>query len=84
MKPMMSKKGLKPLPAFNSEGEERDFWGHEDSTEYIDWTKAKRVAFPNLKPSVRTISVRLPVTRKRKPIGKGPKLVANIATEGER
>ena len=62
MKPMMSKKSLKPLPAFNSEGEERDFWAHEDSAEYINWTKAKRVAFPNLKPSVRTISVRLPVT----------------------
>jgi predicted DNA binding CopG/RHH family protein len=61
MKPMTSKKGLKPLPAFNSDGEERDFWGNEDSTEYVDWAKAKRVAFPNLKPSVRTISVRLPV-----------------------
>lgn len=61
MKPVMSKKGLKALPAFSSEGQERDFWAHEDSTEYIDWTKAKRVAFPNLKPSLRTISVRLPV-----------------------
>jgi len=54
--------GPEAPPAFSSEGEERDFWGHEDSTEYINWTKAKRVAFPNLKPSVRTISVRLPVT----------------------
>ncbi|MGO8793092.1 MAG: BrnA antitoxin family protein [Terriglobia bacterium] len=62
MKLMVKKKGLKPLPLFDSEGEERDFWAHEDSTEYIDWGKAKRVAFPNLKPSVRTISVRLPVT----------------------
>ena len=62
MKPMRSKNSLKPLPAFNSEAEERDFWGREDSTQHIDWTKAKRVAFPNLKPSVRTISVRLPVT----------------------
>jgi predicted DNA binding CopG/RHH family protein len=62
MKPIRSKKGLKPLPAFNSEDEERDLCGREDSTEYIDWTKAKRVAFPNLKPSVRTISLRLPVT----------------------
>ena len=62
MKPMRSKKGLKPLPAFKSEDEERDFWGRQDSAQYVDWTKAKRVAFPNLKPSVRTISVRLPVT----------------------
>ena len=61
MKPMMSKKGLKPLPSFNSEGEEREFWGNEDSTAYINRTKAQRVAFPNLKPSLRTISVRLPV-----------------------
>ena len=60
MKRPKSKKALKPLPAFNSEGEERDFWGHEDSTEYVDWSKAKRAAFPNLKPSVRTISVRQP------------------------
>ena len=51
----------KPLPTFHSEDEERDFWGREDSTEYLDWSKARRVAFPNLKPSMRTISVRLPV-----------------------
>jgi hypothetical protein len=55
MKPVTTKKGLKPLPAFNSEGEERDFWGCKDSSGYINWTKAKRVAFPNLKPSVRTL-----------------------------
>ena len=62
MKPMRNKKGLKPLPAFNSEDQERDFWGREDSAQYVDWTKAERVALPKLKPSVRTISVRLPVT----------------------
>jgi predicted DNA binding CopG/RHH family protein len=61
MKHTVRKKNLKPLPAFNSEEEERDFWGREDSTKYIDWKKGKRVALPNLKPSVRTISVRLPV-----------------------
>jgi len=61
MKPMRNKKSLMPLPAFSSEDEERDFWAREESTQYIDWTKAKRIAFPNLKPSVRTISVRLPV-----------------------
>ena len=62
MKRMRNKKGLKPLPTLHSEEEERDFWGREDSTPYIDWTKAQRVAFPQLKPSVRTISLRLPVT----------------------
>src|SRR5205823_7948068 len=62
MKPMMNKKSLKTLPTFRSEEEERNFWGRKDSADYIDWTKAKRVVFPNLMPSVRTISLRLPVT----------------------
>lgn len=44
-----------------NEAEEFDFWSTADSTEYVDWSKAKRVKFPNLKPSLRTISVRLPV-----------------------
>jgi uncharacterized DUF497 family protein/predicted DNA binding CopG/RHH family protein len=62
MKPMMNKKSLKTLPTFRSEEEERNFWGRKDSADYIDWTKAKRVVLPNLTPSVRTISLRLPVT----------------------
>lgn len=61
MKTKRNKPALKPLPAFRSEDEEREFWRGEDSTEYLDWPKARRVAFPNLKPSTRTISVRLPV-----------------------
>ena len=63
MKPMKRKKHpktLKNLPAFRSEEEERNFWAREDSTDYIDWTEATRVLLPNLKPSVRTISLRLP------------------------
>ena len=55
----MSKK-LKPIPKFSSEDEEREFWGTHDSTEYIDWSKARFVSFPNLKPSTETISLRLP------------------------
>jgi predicted DNA binding CopG/RHH family protein len=62
MKRLRNKKVLKPLPPFNSEAAERDFWAREDSIDYIDWAQGKRVVFPNLKPSVRTISVRLPVT----------------------
>lgn len=50
----------KKIPKFNSEDEERDFWATHDSTEYVDWKKAKRIKFPNLKPSTRTISIRLP------------------------
>lgn len=59
---MKNLKKLKALPAFKSEDEERDFWATHDSTDYIDWSRAERVVFPNLKPSVRTISLRLPVS----------------------
>ena len=55
-------KKLKKIPQFKNEDEERDFWATHDSTEYIDWSKAKRVRFPNLKPSTRSISLRLPVS----------------------
>jgi len=55
----------KPVPEFKSEAEEFEFWSAAgagaDSTEYVDWSQAKRTKFPNLKPSLRTISVRLPV-----------------------
>ena len=53
-------KKLKLLPKFKSEQEERDFWAHHDSTEYVDWSKAELSIFPNLKPSSKTISIRLP------------------------
>ena len=53
-------KTLKPIPKFNSEAQERKFWEKNDSTEYVDWSKAQRVVFPNLKPSTKTISLRLP------------------------
>ncbi len=51
---------LKAIPHFRSEDEEREFWATADSTEYFDWSSARRVAFPNLKPSTETISLRLP------------------------
>lgn len=50
----------KPIPQFQNEDEEREFWTDNDSSDYIDWKKARRLTFPNLKPSTRTISVRLP------------------------
>lgn len=56
----MSKK-LKTIPQFRNEAEERRFWETHDSTDYIDWSKAKRMRFPNLKPSTTSISLRLPV-----------------------
>jgi predicted DNA binding CopG/RHH family protein len=52
---------LKPIPDFSSEDEEGAFWATHDSTDYIDWSKALRnPVFPNLKPSTRTVSIRLP------------------------
>ena len=50
----------KKIPKFESEDEEREFWATRDSTEYVDWKKAKRVVLPELKPSLKTISLRLP------------------------
>ena len=52
----MKKQKLK----FKNEDLERNFWSKHDSTDYIDWKKAKRAIFPKLKPSVKTISIRLP------------------------
>lgn len=45
---------------FKNEDQEREFWSEHDSTDYIDWKKGKRVVLSNLKPSVKTISIRLP------------------------
>jgi len=53
------KKKLK-LPKFKNEDEEAEFWNTHDSTEYIDWSKGQKVIFPNLKPTSRSISIRLP------------------------
>jgi hypothetical protein len=55
-----SMKKLKPIPAFKSEAAERNFWETHDSSDYIDWRKAERARFPNLKPSTTAISIRLP------------------------
>ena len=56
----------KPIPKFKSEAEEFEFWSSTgpgaDSTRYIDWSQAKRRKFANLKPSLRSISLRLPVS----------------------
>ncbi len=54
-------KCLKPIPKFRSEAAERKFWETHDSTPYVDWSKARPARFPNLKPSTKSISLRLPV-----------------------
>lgn len=56
----MAKK--KPVPRLRSENQEREFWAEHDSTEFIDWSTARPGKFPNLKPTLRTISLRLPVS----------------------
>jgi predicted DNA binding CopG/RHH family protein len=50
----------KSIPKFKNEEEERDFWSKHDSSEYLNWKSAERVLFPNLKPSTKSISLRLP------------------------
>jgi predicted DNA binding CopG/RHH family protein len=61
MKGIRTRTSAKTVPEFRSEQEERQFWSTHDSTTLIDWKSAERRRFPNLKPSLRTISLRLPV-----------------------
>jgi predicted DNA binding CopG/RHH family protein len=52
----------KQVPKFRSEDEERKFWAENDSTEFIDWASARTTRLPKLRPTLRTISLRLPVS----------------------
>jgi predicted DNA binding CopG/RHH family protein len=52
----------KPIPEFSSEAEEQEFWATADTTEHFDWSQARRVVFPKLKPTTTPISMRLPET----------------------
>ena len=57
----MSKQTTKePIPKFKTEAQERAYWETLDSTVHVDWTKAQKVKLPNLKPTTKTISLRLP------------------------
>ena len=49
------------VPVFRTEAEEREFWESHDSSDRVDWRRAERVRFPNLKPSTKAISLRLPI-----------------------
>jgi predicted DNA binding CopG/RHH family protein len=53
-------KQTKTIPMFANEAEERTYWESHDSTALVDWSKAKKVRLPNLKPTTKTISLRLP------------------------
>jgi predicted DNA binding CopG/RHH family protein len=52
---------MKRIPDFASEDEERQFWATHDSTDYVDWAGARPVVLASLRPSTKTISLRLPV-----------------------
>lgn len=52
---------LKEIPGFKTEDEERGFWTENDSTEYVDWDEASPAVFPQLKPTTKSISLRLPI-----------------------
>ena len=56
----MKKTNRKCIPKFKSEDEEREFWATHSSLDFFDTSSFKRVTLPNLKPSVKTISIRLP------------------------
>lgn len=55
-------KRSKSLPSFANEAEERKFWETHDSADHVDWRKAERARFPNLKPTTTAISLRVPVS----------------------
>lgn len=54
-------KELREIPIFKDEDEEREFWSNQDSSDYVDWDKAEPAVFAQLKPTTRSISLRLPV-----------------------
>jgi len=57
-----AKKAVRKVPKFETEDQERQFWTQHDSAEYINWRTAKRVTLAKLRPTTRTISIRLPET----------------------
>ncbi len=54
------KQRMRKVPKFETEDQERDFWASHDSADFVDWRRAERVKLPNLRPTTRTISIRLP------------------------
>jgi predicted DNA binding CopG/RHH family protein len=58
--PKVKKQAQKKIPDFENEEEEVEFWSSHDSADYLDWSKARSINLPNLRPTTRTISIRLP------------------------
>jgi len=55
-------KKVKKIPTFKNEDEEFEFWSKHEATEYFDWSNAKRMIFPNLKPTSRAVSIKFPIS----------------------
>jgi len=58
-------KTTKIIPTFKDKNEEREFWEKNDSLDYIDTSKVKKVCFPNLKKRTKSISIRLSVDKSK-------------------
>lgn len=59
----MKKKTLKPIPKFKNEAQEWEFWQTHDTTDYVDYSKARRVNIefdPSVEEPVKLISIRIP------------------------
>lgn len=59
MERVMGREGA--MPAFTSEAEERAYWEAQDSSDAVDWSRARRVRLANLKPSTVSISLQMPM-----------------------
>jgi len=56
----MTKPTNNAVPKFANEAAERAYWESHDSSDHLDWSKAHVASLPNLKPTTKTISLRLP------------------------
>ncbi len=54
------KKTNRKIPKFKNEDEEREFWAIHSPLDYFDARDIKRASFPKLRPSLKSISIRLP------------------------
>lgn len=57
---MRKSKKLKPIPRFKNENEEREFWATHDTTEYFDTSKPIEIDLSELRPSTKSVTIRLP------------------------
>jgi len=56
----MKKNNKKRIPKFKNEDKEHEFWATHSALDYLDVSRAEKITLPHLKPSVKTISIRLP------------------------